>query len=342
MYALGSEPQSQWDSRILGLKAARSLAPADTALLALGRALRNLDYQFTAVTPATHARVLARKLEKKASLTDIFGWSRPFCRSDIDPAVAQLGRAAEVFQVEGVLFRSCVRFSTLRDQLFVHSGYPTRQANAVFFGPDTYRFCRLIRTAIADMERAGRFTQPVKILDVGAGSGAGGLYAASCVSPRPAHLTLSDINAQALRFCAINAALSGAKGVSIVHSDLFQDVGDGFDLIIANPPYLADKLARAYRHGGGALGSALSERILTEGASRLSSGGRLVLYTGSAIVEGRDQFREFVASWARGRSLHISYEEIDPDVFGEELDQPPYDHADRIAVVSVVIDVLRS
>jgi len=105
---------------------------------------------------------------------------------------------------------------------------------------------------------------------------------------------------------------------------------------------LVDKLARAYRHGGGPLGSALSARILTESISRLAPGGRLVLYTGSAIVDGRDQFREFVLSWARGRSLRLSYEEIDPDVFGEELDQPPYDCADRIAVVSVIVDVPRS
>jgi hypothetical protein len=38
----------------------------------------------------------------------------------------------------------------------------------------------------------------------------------------------------------------------------------------------------------------------------------------------------------------MAYEEIDADVFGEELDQPPYDCADRIAVVSVVVDAPRS
>jgi hypothetical protein len=34
----------------------------------------------------------------------------------------------------------------------------------------------------------------------------------------------------------------------------------------------------------------------------------------------------------------MTYEEIDPDVFGEELEHPPYDRADRIAVVAVTID----
>ena len=35
-------------------------------------------YSFTAVTPATHARVLARPWDGRADLRDIFGWSRPF------------------------------------------------------------------------------------------------------------------------------------------------------------------------------------------------------------------------------------------------------------------------
>jgi hypothetical protein len=36
--------------------------------------------------------------------------------------------------------------------------------------------------------------------------------------------------------------------------------------------------------------------------------------------------------------VRFSYEEIDPDVFGEELAYPPYDRADRIAVVAVTIE----
>jgi hypothetical protein len=36
--------------------------------------------------------------------------------------------------------------------------------------------------------------------------------------------------------------------------------------------------------------------------------------------------------------VRLAYTEIDPDVFGEELDRPPYDRADRIAVVGVTVD----
>ena len=35
--------------------------------------------------------------------------------------------------------------------------------------------------------------------------------------------------------------------------------------------------------------------------------------------------------------LQFVYEEIDPDVFGEELDRQAYAHADRIAVVGLTV-----
>jgi hypothetical protein len=35
--------------------------------------------------------------------------------------------------------------------------------------------------------------------------------------------------------------------------------------------------------------------------------------------------------------LQFVYEEIDPDVFGEELDRHAYAHADRIAVVGLTV-----
>jgi methylase of polypeptide subunit release factors len=37
-------------------------------------------------------------------------------------------------------------------------------------------------------------------------------------------------------------------------SDVFGSIDANGDLIIANPPYLVDRLQRAYRHGGGTLG----------------------------------------------------------------------------------------
>lgn len=313
-----------------------SLDITDRALLDLGRALINLGYRFTTVTPASHARVIARPPRQHSSLTDIFGWSRRFRSGQLDAWLARLATAAGVLEERGGWLKSSVRFSTLGTQLYLHSAYPTDQADVVFFGPDTYRFARTISSAIAGMQIDRR--QRLRILDVGAGSGAGGLHAAALAARIRPTVTLADINRRALRYCRVNAALNGMNNVEVVESDLFANIGRSYDLIIANPPYLVDKLARTYRHGGGALGSDLSVRFVEDGVSRLARGGRLVLYTGSAIVDGRDDLYETLCSRLSGRRLRMAYQEIDPDVFGEELEHPPYDRADRIAVVAVTID----
>jgi methylase of polypeptide subunit release factors len=312
-------------------------APRDRALIELGQGLKERGYRFTTVTPASHARVASRAVKGHPTFTDIFGWSRPFAAEDLPESVLTRMAEAGVLEMAGTIFRSNVRFSTLGDQLFVHSAFPTEQADAVFFGPDTYRFARLIRHSLDSLKRHSTRDR-LRILDIGAGSGAGGLHAAAVAARFLPKVVLTDVNRRALRFCKLNAALNGAHDVDIVESDLYASVDGYFDLIIANPPYLVDPLARLYRHGGGDLGFELSRRIAEQGVSRLASGGRLLLYTGSAIVDGVDLFHEALASRFAARGIRFAYDEIDPDVFGEELDHPPYERADRIAVVSVTID----
>jgi SAM-dependent methyltransferase len=314
-----------------------SLNIADRALLELGRALKRFGYRFTTITPASHARVIRRASNEPPSLTDIFGWSRHFRADQLDVGLVRLAITAGVLQSKASWLKSSVRFSTLGDHLYVHSSYPTDQADSVFFGPDTYRFARLISNAIAgrDAHRLHR----LRVLDVGAGSGAGGLHAAALARRLCPAVTLTDINRLALRYCRVNADLNDIHDVRVVESDLFADIPGSYDLIIANPPYLVDKLTRSYRHGGGEFGSDLSVRIVEESVPRLARGGRLILYTGSAIIDGRDDFHETLLARLSGRELRMAYEEVDPDVFGEELDHQPYDRADRIAVVSVTIDV---
>jgi methylase of polypeptide subunit release factors len=106
-----------------------------------------------------------------------------------------------------------------------------------------------------------------------------------------------------------------------------------FDMIVANPPYLNDPLQRAYRHGGGELGSGLSLRIAQSARERLSPGGTLLLYSGSPIVGGVDRLLQAIEQDFAGCDLSWSYEEIDPDVFGEELETGAYRAVDRIAAV---------
>ena len=301
-------------------------SPPDlSALVALGQALLARGYQFTAITPASHERVLAREpLRDARDLRDVFGWSRPFRPALVgDEIVENLRTAGVLHETDDGRLRSGVRFASLGGRLYVHSAFPTSEPDAVFFGPDTYRFASLL----------GRTVRPSasRLLDVGAGSGAGGL---SLLEPT-SELVLADLNPRALGFARVNAQLAGATQVELVASDLYAAVSGSFDAIIANPPYLVDDTKRTYRHGGGSRGTDLAVRIVREGAPRLRPGGQLVLYTATPIVDGRDLLRDALAPTLREWTHR--YEELDPDVFGEELARPAYADVDRLSLVALVL-----
>ena len=289
--------------------------------------LKMEKYQFVTPTPATHKRNNDRPQNERAlTLADAFGWSRPFRPSLLPrPLFKLLTDTGVVFECAGG-WKSSVRASTLDRDLFVHSAFPTISGNAVFFGPDTYRFARAIKQNLQSEPR-----QLNRALDLGCGSGAGGITVARNTICH--ELVLSDINDSALQMARLNATAAGLRNVATVYSDLFANVDGHFDLIVANPPYLNDPLQRAYRHGGGELGSGLSLRIVRTAKDRLLPGGTLLLYTGSPIVGGVDRLLRAIEQDLTGSDLSWSYEEIDPDVFGEELETSAYSAVDRIAAV---------
>jgi len=309
-----------------------SFSGSDAALLELVRALRASGYCFTTVTPATHARVNARPGNAQArSLPDVLGWSRPFAPEILPPVILDLMRRAGVaVPVGDGMLRSTVRISSLGEVLFLHSAYPTSGAGAVFFGPDTYRFAAAIEAALAMRDAPVR-----RAVDIGCGAGPGGIIVARA---RPeAEVLMVDINEEALRLARINAAAAGAAEARALHSDLLSATSGEFDMIVSNPPYLLDPARRAYRHGGGQLGEGLSVTILEAALDRLAPGGTLVLYTGVAVVEGQDAFLAAAKSRLQSGIFFWHYREMDPDVFGEELEGGAYDMADRIAAVVLTV-----
>lgn len=299
------------------------------ALVTLGRFLKKEGYRFVVVNPTTHERVLNRP-EEQPTLRSIFGWNRAFDRDAIAPHLFDLLSEADVLSLSGDRYRSTVRFATIDDMLFAHSAFPTVETDAVFFGPDTYRFVRLVRSALVDIPiRTG-----ITLIDVGTGSGAGGLCAAR--GRDAATIRLADVNPRALEISSVNAAINDLESVEIVFSDVLSGIEGIPDLIIANPPYLLDEQQRLYRHGGGDLGTSLAQRIVTEGLARLTPRGRLVLYTGTPIVGGIDALFDLIEPVLQLHCSQFVYEEIDPDVFGEELEKNVYASVDRIAAVGLV------
>lgn len=300
---------------------------ADNPLLRLGHLLADRGYHFTTLTPLSHQRVNARPGNAEArTLEDVFGWSRPFRQEVVGEEVFALLREACAVEARGELWSSRIRWSSLDGQLFVHSRYPTVDADAVFFGPDTYRFAQALHQHLARDARPLR-----RIADIGCGAGPGAVLAA-LARPRAQVLAL-DINDRALAFTAVNARLAGADNLVARHSNLLHQVEGPLDLIIANPPYMLDPAGRAYRHGGGEHGAGLSLAIIEAALQRLAPGGSLLLYTGVAMFGGADPFRDAFQPLLDGHAWTWRYREMDPDVFGEELDNPAYARADRIAAV---------
>ncbi|MBV9826243.1 MAG: class I SAM-dependent methyltransferase [Alphaproteobacteria bacterium] len=305
---------------------------AFASLCELGRALQRLGYSFVTPTPLTIERVNRRPENAIAgSLRGFFGWSRPISPERLPPAIMELARSAGILEPRGSLVASKLRFSTLSGMLFAHSAFPTVNPDAVFFGPDTYRFGAMIERVMAELT-----SPPRRILDLGCGSGVGGILAAQIAANRPL-VVLTDINPGALHLARANAQLADTPAAMLAADVCSAFAESKFDLIVSNPPYLRDPANRLYRNGGGTFGEGLSLRILREGLACLAQGGRLALYTGSAIVAGHDLFREQAETVLAQAGRGYEYKEIDPDVFGEELDGACYREVERIAVVSLVV-----
>ena len=314
--------------RLMSAAISLPAASGHEPLLNLGRLLLRFNYQFTTTTPATHQLVNTRPGNHLArSVKDVLGWSRPFEPGVLPAQLFEVMCAADACEpIRGTgLWRPCLRFSTLDGLLFAHSAFPTTEQDAVFFGPDSYRFVRAIKKVALTARR---------VVDIGCGSGVGGIALAKRgVGAAP--VLLADVNPEALRLARVNAELAGVRAET-VQSDVLRGVQGEFDLVIANPPYLKDDARRVYRDGGGEYGEDLAVRITRETIERLRAtpmGGHLLLYTGAAIVDGRDTFLHAVSSELAQPGVHYSYEELDPDVFADELQRPAYTHVERIAAV---------
>jgi methylase of polypeptide subunit release factors len=301
----------------------------DEGLLDLLRALADEGYRFVTVTPETHRRVLERETGRLAGdLRGAFGWNLPFEDGLLAPPVRDALERSGMAERQGGLLRSRVRIASVEDRLFLHSAFPTDAADSVFFGPDSYRYVRFLG---AEIPRLGTVR---RLVDIGAGSGVGAIMAAALLPG--ARVTATDINPLALRFARINAAHAGVALEPLEASGL-DGVGGAVDLVVANPPFVTDPAGRLYRDGGDMHGARLSLDWALAAARRIEPGGTVLLYTGSTIVNGRDALKSALDRELPALGCTLRYEEIDPDIFGELLQQAGYEEAERVAAVGAVI-----
>lgn len=316
--------------------ASRQNMRTDRALLELLRLLERRGYRFVTPTPATHERVVSRPERAEGrSIEDVLGWSRPFRSDLLDDDVMDLLYAGQVIRPVGnELLQATIRISSLHDLLFIHSAFPTESKHAVFFGPDSYRFADLIAAELT----ACPLPEPGLIVDIGSGAGVGAIVAAGLCPG--SSVTMVDVNPDALRFAEINARAASSTARFVCADDL-DAVPKNVRLSVANPPYIIDDAGRAYRDGRGMHGTEVALDMARMAVERLASDGRLILYTGSAIIDGGDPLKEALAELAEQAGRTLRYRELDPDVFGEELARPAYADVDRIALVAAIIGPTR-
>lgn len=296
--------------------------------------LRWLDahgYDFVTPTPSVSRRALERRLSQGAPLRALLGWSLAVAPANLDPDLLALLEQADLLAWDDSRCLSRLRVSRLAGTLFFHSAFPANTADAVFLGPDSYRFARLIRQATYG-DSVG------SIAEIGCGAGVGGLVAAR-LHPG-ARLELGDVNNAALDLAAVNSAHAGVVAQTR-RSDGMAALPGPYDLIVANPPYVAGASGRAYKDGGDMHGARLALDWARQALERLTIGGKFVLYTGSAILDGGiDALRLALEEMVAGEAYHLSYEELDPDIFSGELRREAYGDVERIAAVGAVIQRL--
>jgi release factor glutamine methyltransferase len=161
------------------------------------------------------------------------------------------------------------------------------------------------------LELAGEHRRrPLKIADVGTGSGCIALALASELAG--AEILALDISAPALEIARANAArLNFAGRVSFQQSDLLSTAGSGvaYDFVVCNPPYVSEnepekvqRQVREFEPGiavfAGKSGLEIYQRLLPQAKKFLKPGGWLVMEIGYSI---EDAVRSLLADWKQIR-----------------------------------------
>ncbi len=146
-----------------------------------------------------------------------------------------------------------------------------------------------------------------RILDLCTGSGCLAILAA--LEFPNAAVDAVDISSDALAVARINVADYDLEDrVRLVRSDLFKDlVGERYDIIISNPPYVTSDAVAAFppeyraepqlAHLGGDDGLDLIRRILKDARSHLAPGGTLVVEVGQTNETVEAEFSDLPFTW---------------------------------------------
>lgn len=113
-----------------------------------------------------------------------------------------------------------------------------------------------------------------KVLDMGTGTGILALAAAKNKKARS--VTAADVNREAVLY-VLDVCMNEGMPITVVQSDLFENIEEKFDTIIFNPPYLPNDGSSDKALDGGKEGYEVIERFLTDAKNHLRSKGQILL-----------------------------------------------------------------
>ena len=148
----------------------------------------------------------------------------------------------------------------------------------------------LVDAVLAYVDSQGRKNDPLRIADIGTGSGA--IVLALLTELPDATAVASDISQSALRIAQANAKSNQLENrILFLHGSYLEPLSGKFDLIVSNPPYIPSKdilgLEPEVRENdpalaldGGMDGLDAYRCLLSESSSKLEPGGRVFFEIG--------------------------------------------------------------
>lgn len=147
---------------------------------------------------------------------------------------------------------------------------------------------------------------PNRILDLCTGSGC--IAVASALAFPESEVDAVDISKDALEVAAINVKkYLLTDQVNLIQSDLFEKIEDKYDLILSNPPYVAEQeyesLPKEYFHEpeialkASQLGLEVVNRILREAGKHLTPDGLLLVEVGNSQDVLVDKYPKVPFTW---------------------------------------------
>jgi len=223
------------------------------------------------------------RLDAEVLLAAAMGCPRIHLYTAFDREPAESVRAA---------FRESVRRRALGEPVAYLVGQREFYSLSFRFTPDVLiprPETELLVVVLRDLAARQNAKQPIRVCDVGTGSGILAVCAAKYVAD--CRVTALDISPAALAVAQANAAQHGVQErIDFLQSDLLAALPDGasFDFIVSNPPYVShselEGLAKDVRRFeprvalvAGPRGTEIIERLVPQAAARLAPGGWLLV-----------------------------------------------------------------